>query len=478
MDPELVYDDPDFAWVDLWHGWPDPSGHNRWFIEQMDVSYDALLEANEDNPVYQNLDQVVPVAIGPQDTSSDYGNEQNTVEGIAYDTTRLSRDGPTVRLWQCWGWVPKENRGPDGCAWRLQVIANSQVVIQDIIMPTPDLKLPYFPIKSIPIPNRLYGESIIKYIGPLQDQMNRIENWRMDEVLQNIWGQYIINRNAGITDNKLLFQPGGALFVDGDPNVAVMPLQKQAVLPEAYTESANKREQIESSSAATPLAQGIMETNRATAREISTRTVQGNARFELQTMWLDYTVKKELLTRMFKLYQRHLPPERLIRLVGQPNSMLPLDISQIQSPVDIVIHSGIFAFNREDKLQDMAQVFTMGTNNPQAGAYLKWYEIWSEVFTDFGWRNPGKFLFDEQTVQQMQQAQMQQQVMMMGGQLLAQTEAKKDEDANKAEMVGNKTIENTVVKGQFDLARERLRANAAVQQARFGSKETKSSKKS
>lgn len=462
IDPELVYDDPDFSWVDLWHGWPDPSGHNRWFIEQIDVNYDQLLEAQDETHEFINLDQVTPVSIGPTDNSADFGNEQNTVEGIPYDTTRLSRDGPTVRLWQCWGWVPPQLRGPDGIAWRLQEIANASVVIRDKPMPTPDLKIPYFPIKSIPIPNRLYGESIIRYIGPLQDQMNRIENWRMDEVLQNMWGQYIIDRKAGITDNKLLFQPGGALFVDGNPSDVFFPIPKQAVLPEAYTESANKREQMESASAATPLVQGIMETNRATAHEISTRSQQGNARFELQTMWLDYTVKKELLTRMFKLYQRHLPPNRLLRIVGQPDSMLPLDIAQIQSPVDIVIHSGIFAFNREDKLQDMAQVFTMGTNNPQAGAYLKWYEIWTEIFSDFGWKNPGKFLNSEQFVQQMQQAQQQMQLMMAGGQVLAQEHM----DSNKAQAEGQADAGVAVVKGQFDLARERLRADAAVQAAK------------
>lgn len=474
MNPELSYDDPDFAWVDLWHGWPDPSGHNRWFIEQIDVNYDQLLEANESTGVYQNLDQIAPTSASAQDPSADYGNEQNTVEGISYDTTRLSRDGPTVRIWQCWGWVPKELRGPDGVAWRLQEIANSQVVIRDIPMPTPDLKIPYFPIKSIPIPNRLYGESIIRYIGPLQDQMNRIENWRMDEVLQNIWGQYIINRQAGITDNKLLFQPGGALFVDGNPSEVFFPLPKQPVLPEAYNESANKREQMESASAATPLTQGVMETQRATAREISTRSMQGNARFELQTMWLDYTVKKELLTRMFKLYQRHLPPDRLLRIVGQPDAMIQLDISQIQSPVDIVIHSGIFAFNREDKLQDMAQVFTMGTNNPQAGAYLKWYEIWSEIFNSFGWRNPGKFLNSEEFVQAMQQAQQQ----AMEQQAVSQTQLQEHVDANKAQEEGAADVGVAVVKGQFDLARERMRAAAAVQSARFGAKKASSPKKS
>lgn len=462
MDPELVYDDPDFNWVDLWHGWPDPSGFNRWFIEQIDVNYDQLLEANEATGAYQNLDQVLPVAVGPTDNSADFGNEQNTVEGISFDTTRLSRDGPVVRLWQCWGWVPPANRGPDGCAWRLQEIANGLTMIRDIPMPTPDLRIPYFPIRSIPIPNRLYGESIIRYIGPLQDQMNRIENWRMDEVQQNMWGQYIINRQAGITDNKLLFQPGGALFVDGNPADVFFPIPKQAVLPEAYTESANKVSQMEQASAATPLAQGVMETNRATAREISTRMTQGNARFELQTMHLDYTVKKELLMRVFKLYQRHLPPERLVRLVGQSDTMIPLDIAQIQSPVDIVIHSGIFAFNREDKIQDISAIIAAGGGWPEFLQQFRANEFAKEIIDAFGWRNAQRFVKNPEELAQEQQAQMQQMI----SQAVAQHLSQKDIDANKAQAEGQADVGVAVVKGQFDLARERMRADAAVAAAK------------
>jgi len=471
INKETTYDDPMFDWVDLFHGWPDPSGNNRWFIEQMDVNYDQLLEANEQMNIYQNLDQVHPFSITPQDTTSDFGNEQNTVEGIPYDTTRLSRDGPTVRLWQCWGWVPPNLRGSDNIAWRLQVIANGQVVIRDIPMPTPDLRIPYFPIKSIPIPRRLYGESIVRYIGPLADQMNRIENWRMDEVLLGIWGQTIFNRQAGVSDNKLFLQPGGALFVDGNPSEVAFPMPRKPIIPEAYTESANKREQIESTSAATPLVQGVMETNRATASEIHTRSLQGNARFELMTMWLDYTLKKELLDRMFKLYQRHLPPDRLIRLVGQPNQMIQLDISMIQEPVDIVINSGIFAFNKEDRLQGMNQMISAMAANPDLMKHFRLNNIAREIVTDIGWRNPDKFVMSEEEVAQNDQAAQQMQLAMAAGQVMSQEHI----DANKADAEGDADTKVAVVKGTFDLARERIRAAAQASAAKQQAARAKSS---
>lgn len=472
VSPETTYDDPTFDWVDLFHGWPDPSGNNRWFIEQVDVNYDQLIEANAEMKVYQNLELIRSTSTLPQDTTSDFGNEQNVVEGIPYDTTKLSNDGPMVRLWQCWGWVPPALRGPDGVAWRLTVIANGVIVIRDIAMPTPDLRIPYFPIKSIPIPRRLYGESIIRYIGPLSDQMNRIENWRMDEVLLNIWGQYIINRQAGVTDNKLFLQPGGAMFVDGNVNEMAAILPRKPVLPEAYNESANKREQIESTSAATPLAQGIMETNRATAREISTRSLQGNARFELITMWLNYTLKKEMLDRVFKLYQRHLPPGRLIRLTGQPNQMIQLDLSMIQEPVDIVINSGIFAFNKEDRLQGMNQMISAMAANPELMKHYRMNAIAREIVTDIGWRNADKFVLSEEEVGQNDQMNQQMQLTMAA----LQTQSQEHVDANKASAEGEADVNVAVVKGQFDLARERIRSATAAAQAQQQATRSKSSK--
>ena len=194
----------------------------------------------------------------------------------------------------------------------------------------------------------------------------------MDEVLLNIWGQYIIDSNSGITSNDMLLQPAGALFVDGNPAEKVALLPRKAVLQESYVEEEAIKTSIEDAAAATPLQQGVADTSRQTATEIQTLRAQGDQRFVLQTMWLDYTLKKELLTRGFKFYQKQLPPGRLVKIVGTDYSV-PIDISSIQDPVDIVVESGMAAFGREARIQSMAELVQLAA---------------SEVFAP--WLKPGE----------------------------------------------------------------------------------------
>ena len=70
-------------------------------------------------------------------------------------------------------------------------------------------------------------------------------------------------------------------------------------------------------------------------------------------MWHNMTFKKELLSRMFALYQRHLPPQRLVRLVGT-DYQVPVDISQIQDGIDINIDGYLFV---SDNVNNRIQIF-------------------------------------------------------------------------------------------------------------------------
>jgi hypothetical protein len=150
----------------------------------------------QDIGAYGGLDSLADARKGTlaSGVSADYIRESQVLEGIPWHTISPMRDGVGVELWQCWGWVPKEARLGElpEIEWRLQVIANARYVLRDIPAPTPDLRPPYFPIKSVVIPKRLYGASVLEYIGPLCDQQSRVANMRLDEVYLGVWQQYLI----------------------------------------------------------------------------------------------------------------------------------------------------------------------------------------------------------------------------------------------------------------------------------------------
>jgi len=309
------------------------------------------------------------------------------------------RDGIGVKLWQCWGWVPQEARGHDNSAWRLTVIADGKYVLRDEPSPTPDGKPPYFAIKSIPIPKSLYGESILKYVGPLADQQTRLANMRLDEVFLGVWQQYVYKANSVVSDNSLLFQPGGAIEVQPEQGQGIRDtfalLERRPVLPDAWTEDQYRQVQAEHAAAASDIMQGVSAQERQTATEVERRVQQGNARHMLYTMWNDYTCKKELLTRTWRWLQMRMPAPRIVRTVGEEYAMV--DISQIQIPIDIVVGGGMFALSKETRLQ-MDQELVQLSTNPAFAMYLRPEQILRRLLMDRGWKDPDKYIKTQEEV--------------------------------------------------------------------------------
>lgn len=382
--PFVSYDDPKLDWVSNFRVWPDPTGNDEWYIEEIETTLEKLESKNAETggQLYQNLDMLgMSVGDMPKDPmnrnvpsggggiSGSGETEISSVEGVSVTARDESYDGHKVTLLACSGRVPYT--ALDGIQWRRTVIANDRIIIRDGANPTPNLMPEIFGVQSIPIPGFVYGDSEIRYAGPLNEQLNRLENFRMDEVVLGIWQQYVANRGA-VTSNQLLFQPGGVVWVDtvADVKSAFSVLERKPILPQAYQEAAVKRDQIERVTGATALQQGTAPADRETAQSVATRTQLGGERFRLSTMWLNMTFKKELLSRMFALYQRHLPPDRLVRLVGM-DYQVPVDISMIQDDIDINIDADIMEIDSAAKQQAVG-FFLQSAANP---AFAPWWKV-------------------------------------------------------------------------------------------------------
>lgn len=379
--PYVEYDDPKLTWVSNFNVWPDPTGNGEWFIEDIDTTLEKLQRKNKEIPgIYKNLEQLeyMPRDITkerntPQASSSAYSQREteiDSVEGFSPTVRDEGHEGTPIKLEVCVGLVPYEPE--DGVYWRRFVIANDNVVIRDTPNPTPDLKPEYFGSPQIPIPGMVYGDSYVRYASPLNDQLNRIENFRMDEVVLNIWQQYVANRNA-VGNQQLVFEPGGVTFVDTEQDVrtAFAVLERRPVMPEAYREAGVKTDQIQRTTGATSTQQGVTpETQDRSATAFQGRVQLGNERFRLATTYQNMTFKRQLLKRMFALYQRHLSPDQLIRIVGS-DYRVPIDISMIQDDIDIDIQADIYEIDGSAKQQSLA-MFLQVAANP---AFAQWWRV-------------------------------------------------------------------------------------------------------
>jgi len=361
--PYVAYDDPRLEWVSNFRIWPDPTGNNEWFIESIETTLEKLQRQNRITPIYKNLEmlEMLPIDLlkernSPSGTGESYSNRELEViatEGVDPDVRDEGHEGTPISLEVCVGLVPYEPE--DGIYWRRCVIANGRTIIRDDPNPTPDLKPEYFSSQQIPVPGFVYGDSVVRYAAPMNLQLNRLANYRMDEVVLGIWQQYVANRNA-VTSNQMQFGPGGVIWVDTavDVSTAFQVLERKPVLPQSYQEEAVAMDRIQRITGATAIQQGSQSSDRETATSVGARVQLGSERFRLAVMWQNMTFKRQLLKRMFALYQRHLPSDRLVRIVGT-DFQEPIDISMLQDDVDIDIDADIYDVDGPLKQQMLSQ---------------------------------------------------------------------------------------------------------------------------
>ena len=431
---ERTFNGPSFSWCILDKIWPDPSGRERWYIEQIDTTLEEILEDQKYRNIYDpeaiarlkdslasgastnmpNYDE-----LGAARQGSAYGHalaferEPQITEGIPWSTVAPQNDGRGVILKQCWGWVPEAQRTNDrgefdanAPEWRLVVIANGQFVLRDIPAPTPDGKPPYFPIRSIRIPGILFGESILYYIGPMADQQTRLANMRLDEVFLGIWQSMLIKQGSLASDNQMYFKPGGYMEVKTEAGqsiqdvISIMP--RAPLLDQVWAEDTYRQTQAENVAAASDIQQGVSNPgSRQTATEVERKLQQGNARHILQTMLFGHDVQKQLLMRTWEWLRMRMTDPEKVRL-GQEFAVL--DLRSIQTPVDITIAGGFFALSKQQRAQRSQMIVAM-LQNPLFAQVAKPIPIFKQMLSDQGIKNVERFMLTEEELHAQQQQQ-------------------------------------------------------------------------
>lgn len=374
--PWVAYDDPRLEWVSNFRIWPDPTGRGDWFIEKIDTTLEKLKRINATAGIYKNLETLEKYPVdfskernSPSARGDNYSNrelELDAVEGFSSDVRDEGHEGTPVTLEVCVGMVPYDPA--DGIIARRTIIANDFTIIRDDPNPTPDMKPEYFSSQQIPVPGFVYGDSVVRYAEPMNRQLNRLANYRMDEVVLGIWQQYVANQNA-VKTNQMQLGPGGVIMVDtaADVRTAFAVLERRPVLPEGYREEAVSMDRIQRITGATAIQQGAQASDRETATSVGARVQLGSERFRLAVMWQNMTFKRQLLKRMFALYQNNLPPDRLVRIVGT-DYQVPIDISMLQDDVDIDIDADIYDVDGPLKQQALAQLMQAAAVPP----YDRW----------------------------------------------------------------------------------------------------------
>lgn len=398
---DKIYNGLDYTWLPISEVAVDMTGANRWKIEMIHTTLNSLRRENAafkkqfGVELYPDLATLQARTMLDDVSRDKLYKEPDFTEGFPMEVPPDPSDSP-VLLWLCW----------DNFEGTLTKIANKELVLDHGLAPTPDGLDPLVALKGLNVPNQVYGDSTIRYAGPLAVYQTRLRRGRADELWLNLFQQFLVRRDANIS-TEWLFYPGGYMEVDVEPGerleTMVAQLPRRPIFTEAWSEDQYSQAQAEGAAGADAISMGTEATQKSrdvSASEVQQRVMQGAARFQLATIEREVNWKKRILQNMFNLIQQNMTQPEIVRVIGEDGTIQDkaVGLADLQLGVDIKVGGGLFEQARHEKKQTI-QELVMLASNPVFGQVINPQPVLEEWFASNGFKNPKRFIKSPMTAQ-------------------------------------------------------------------------------
>lgn len=347
---EDVINDPFIDTIFIKNCFPQPHKESikesDWFIERAYVDWEfiqKLKNSGLDGNVYKNLDEIKKTSI-----PSDYSNvaeEMNDLIGVSTTATKDPINKP-VELLKYW----REDR----CI----IVANRKVVIRDTENPFDHKEIPYTDAKNYPLDKEFFGISDVDLLIPLQDVVNDMTNFRLDNLVDLINTSYVAQRGKGINPDDVIAGPSRIVWSD-DIN-AIKDLKKPSLPQYAYQEPEMMYKTMQRVSGAQEYYQGVTPERKETATGITKLQQAAQRRFGYRIKLMQKTAFKQILTQMCQLNQQLLPMDYCIK-VFKENKDIQLNPWDIAGKFSIQVSGSSKLAGIEER---MMQVWSQAKNDP------------------------------------------------------------------------------------------------------------------
>ncbi len=285
VDPLDIYIDPDATSSGY-------GGNAKFMIQRKTVPLKEL----QDNPNYTNTEKLKQT-----NYEDSYLDKQSRFNGA---TPQQDKHSDLVEVLEYW---EKD---------RLVVLANRQVVLRDSPNPYHHKEIPFVELDDYRDPHRLYGQSELSVIDPLQREINSIRNQRRD--YDNLALNPVVRMVPGTlrNPNSAVMAPGSVWMVSDLQSMDVFALPQ---LQGSSTEIENQTAQdIKMTVAIDEIGIGLLPDNpqRRSATEVVTAQSMAGKRFAIKIALLEEAVKK-MGQLVFALNQQFLDQERMVQIVGE-----------------------------------------------------------------------------------------------------------------------------------------------------------------
>lgn len=447
IEEHVLHNGPWTEWPDLMNLWKSPEvdrfGRHLWWIEAIDTSLDQLQAEQDDfktdgETLYNQealnrlkstssyrptegasgLAAKMPgmVMMGAGDFT-DFQTIREQVSGIP----RMAFGGPNaVTKFQFWAWVPPERQKYQDSQWRMAEFVGEEV-LRDVAAPTWDLRSPYDEHGVYRIGNEPYGRSVLRWVGPEIEQRSLFRNFRLAEVIMNIFGTYAMDDEADPKDRDMLKIPAGVTRFSVPMGKSIgdvfSPIPRQPVLQEAYIEDSMFWDHITRVSGVMNPFQGAFASKRMQATEFQGTVELGMNRTKLAVVLSDLNTKLPIARRAFREYQVHMDEPQVIEYQDDRNARTEITLADLQWDVDIYVDSGAFGSLDQMQLNALTQLAATFAASPEGQITINWPELIRESFYKAGFTRAARFTRSDNEIAKIQQEQQQQALLQaaMGG---------------------------------------------------------------
>ena len=253
---------------------------------------------------------------------------------------------------------------------------------------------PFVLVNFSDIAGRAFGESVPDLLLRINQELNTIHNQRVDAVTVTNIPFFFFDPTAGFNPDALQLVPGMGVPVNGSPSQAVYFPSLNTSRPEMYREEENLFLYAERMLGAGSNVQGIMQTKRITATEISSIDRRAGIRFLTIFNRLRRGIR-DIFRLALALDRKHMPAEIQVRVTGIELSaplFETISSDDIEGQLDAIVNGNSIVDDQAEK-QEMLQAYNMGMMNPLiARDEVAVYELTRDLFVKLGVKRVDSYL--------------------------------------------------------------------------------------
>ncbi len=219
----------------------------------------------------------------------------------------------------------------------LNVMANRSTLLYDDTNPHPNGRAPFLYTKNSHMAGQFTGSSEAEYALPMNNMINVLRNYHIDNVNLSVNGMWKVSTFADIDLNDLVSRPWGV--VETNDMEGIMPLEIPKPGPDALLEARSLENDIQTTSGVVDFLKGVPAPGFAdTATGIERLVAGANSRFAARIVSTQSNLITEMVRQMIHMNMMNLGDSVAVRMVGAGGiKFINMRMDNIQGDFDIQV---------------------------------------------------------------------------------------------------------------------------------------------